>query len=175
MSGSRYCPIAPPTPASPRAPASSLPGTPVPRRSAVAVRHRRGLAAPTRRHRHPARRRQHPVPRSPPPGSRPGRRPHPHRKDTGFGRFPSRLFAINQAWLQLALTGIDLLAWTQNLLLDGDLATAEPKKLRYRLLRRGPDHLYARRTRLAIAGGWPWTDALTSAFTALAALPRPTG
>ncbi|MGW0503824.1 IS1380 family transposase [Micromonospora sp. NPDC003241] len=97
-------------------------------------------------------------------------------KDTGFGRFPSRLFAINHAWLQLALTGIDLLAWTQNLLLDSDLATAEPKKLRYRLL-----HVAARitrtarRTRLAIANDWPWTDALTSAFTALAALPRPTG
>nr|WP_312882550.1 IS1380 family transposase [Micromonospora polyrhachis] len=97
-------------------------------------------------------------------------------KDTGFGRFPSRLFTINQAWLQLALTAIDLLAWTQNLLLNGELATAEPKKLRYRLL-----HVAARitrtarRTRLAIANGWPWTDALTSAFTTLAALPRPTG
>jgi hypothetical protein len=55
-------------------------------------------------------------------------------KNTGFGRFPSRHFAINQAWLQLALTGIDLLPWTQVLLLDGELATAEPKKLRYRLL-----------------------------------------
>ncbi|WP_308036656.1 IS1380 family transposase [Actinoplanes sp. DH11] len=97
-------------------------------------------------------------------------------KNTGFGRFPSRVFAINQAWLQLALTGIDLLAWTRNLLLDGDMATAEPKKLRYRLL-----HVAARitrtarRTRLAIAANWPWTDALTSAFTKLAALPRPTG
>jgi hypothetical protein len=97
-------------------------------------------------------------------------------KTTGFGRFPSRVFAINQAWLQLALTGIDLLAWTQALLLDGDLATAEPKKLRYRLL-----HVAARitrtarRTRLAIATNWPWTDALTSAFSKLAALPRPTG
>ena len=97
-------------------------------------------------------------------------------KNTGFGRFPSRVFAINQAWLQLALTGIDLLAWTQALLLDGDLATAEPKKLRYRLL-----HVAARitrtahRTRLAIAANWPWTDALTSAFSNLAALPRPTG
>ncbi len=29
---------------------------------------------------------------------------------TGLGRFPSRVFAINQAWLDLALTGIDLLA-----------------------------------------------------------------
>jgi hypothetical protein len=44
------------------------------------------------------------------------------------------VFAINAAWLELALTGIDLLAWTQHLLLDGELATAEPKKLRYRLL-----------------------------------------
>jgi hypothetical protein len=33
-------------------------------------------------------------------------------KDTGFGHFPSREFAINTAWLQLALTAIDLLAWT---------------------------------------------------------------
>lgn len=55
-------------------------------------------------------------------------------KDTGFGRFPSWIFAINAAWLELALTGIDLIAWTQHLLLDGDLAKAEPKKLRYRLL-----------------------------------------
>ncbi|GAB2937786.1 IS1380-like element ISMsm3 family transposase [Micromonospora polyrhachis] len=97
-------------------------------------------------------------------------------KNTGFGRFPSRVFAINQAWLQLALTGIDLLAWTQALLLDGDLATAEPKKLRYRLLHvAGRITRTARRTRLAIAANWPWTDALTSAFNRLAALPRPAG
>ncbi|WP_425548463.1 IS1380 family transposase [Actinoplanes palleronii] len=97
-------------------------------------------------------------------------------KNTGFGRFPSRIFAINQAWLQLALTGIDLLAWTRTLLLDGDLASTEPKKLRYQLL-----HVAARITRtarrtcLAIAANWPWTDALTSAFSKLAALPRPAG
>ncbi|MGS2620178.1 IS1380 family transposase [Micromonospora sp. LZ34] len=97
-------------------------------------------------------------------------------KNTGFGRFPSRHFAINQAWLQLALTGIDLLSWTQVLLLDGELATAEPKKLRYRLLHvAGRITRTARRTRLAIAANWPWTDALTSAFSKLAALPRPTG
>jgi hypothetical protein len=33
-------------------------------------------------------------------------------KDTGFGRFPSRMFVINAAWLESALVAIDLLAWT---------------------------------------------------------------
>jgi hypothetical protein len=95
-------------------------------------------------------------------------------KDTGFGRFPSRVFAINQAWLELALTAIDLLAWTQHLLLDGELAAAEPKKLRYRLL-----HVAARitrsarQTRLRIAETWPWATDLVAAFTRLAALPQP--
>ncbi|WP_327009809.1 IS1380 family transposase [Dactylosporangium sp. NBC_01737] len=97
-------------------------------------------------------------------------------KDTGFGRFPSRVFAINAAWLQLALTGIDLLSWTQMLLLHGDLAVAEPKKLRYRLL-----HIAARlttsarRIRLRIAEHWPWATDLVAAYSRLAALPRPVG
>jgi len=47
---------------------------------------------------------------------------------TGRGR--SRRFAINQAWLELALTGIDLFAFTCLLLLDGENAVAEPKRLR---------------------------------------------
>jgi hypothetical protein len=95
-------------------------------------------------------------------------------KDTGFGRFPSRMFAINAAWLELALTGIDLLAWTQHLLLHGDLAAAEPKKLRYRLLH-VPARLTrsARRTRLRIAEHWPWASDLVTAFGRLAALPQP--
>jgi hypothetical protein len=95
-------------------------------------------------------------------------------KDTGFGRFPSRMFATNAAWLELALTGIDLLAWTQHLLCDGDLSTAEPKKLRYRLL-----HVPARitrstrQTRLRIAEDWPWAQQLVTAFARLTALPQP--
>jgi hypothetical protein len=95
-------------------------------------------------------------------------------KGTGFGRFPSRVFAINVAWLELALTAIDLLAWTQVLLLDGEIAAAEPKKLRYRLL-----HTAARITRggrrtwLRIAEHWPWARDLAAAFARLAALPRP--
>jgi hypothetical protein len=98
----------------------------------------------------------------------------PSGKTTGLGRFPSRHFQINAAWLELALTGADLLAWTQTLLFDGELATAEPKKLRYRLL-----HAAARITRggrrlhLRISAAWPWRNELTSAFVRLTALPRP--
>jgi hypothetical protein len=95
-------------------------------------------------------------------------------KDSGFGRFPSRQFGINQAWLELALTGIDLTCWTQMLLLDGDLAKAEPKKLRYRLLHTAARIVQtARRTRLRINASWPWAKQLTAAFNRIDALPRP--
>lgn len=98
---------------------------------------------------------------------------HPHR-DTGFGRFPSRIFAISHAWLELALCAIDLLAWTKTLLCDGELAKAEPKKLHYRLLHtaaRIADH--RGRTWLRIAETWPWATDLAGAFTRPAAPPRP--
>jgi hypothetical protein len=95
-------------------------------------------------------------------------------KDTGFGRFPSRVFAINAAWLELALFGIDLLAWTRTLLLDGELATAEPKKLRYRLLHvAGRITRSARRTWVRIGKHWPWAADLVTAYARLTDLPRP--
>src|SRR6185369_389020 len=86
-------------------------------------------------------------------------------KDCGFGRFPSRLFAINAAWLQLALIGIDLLAWIRTLLLDGEHILAEPKKLRYRLLH-VPARIVrtARRAFLRIAQTWPWARDLATAY-----------
>lgn len=95
-------------------------------------------------------------------------------KDCGFGRFPSRVFRINQAWLELALTGIDLVAWMKALLLDGEFAHAEPKKIRYRLLH-VPARIStsARRVRLRIAATWPWAAQLATAFDRLAELPRP--
>jgi hypothetical protein len=95
-------------------------------------------------------------------------------KDTGLGRFPSRHFQINAAWLELALVAADLIAWAQTTLLSGDLAKAEPKALRYRLL-----HVAARLTRgqrklfVRIAEHWPWAHELAAAFARLAALPRP--
>jgi hypothetical protein len=95
-------------------------------------------------------------------------------KDSGFGRFPSREFHINQVWLELALTGIDLIAWTQMLLLDGELATAEPKKLRYRLLHTAARIVRTgRRNLLRINASWPWATHLVQAFQRLNQLPRP--
>lgn len=97
-------------------------------------------------------------------------------KDTGLDHFPSRSFAINQAWLAVVMLAVDLIAWTQHLLLHGELAKAEPKTLRYRLL-----HVAARLTRgqrrtwLRIQRSWPWARDLAAAFTRLAALPVPAG
>ncbi|WDM14630.1 transposase [Streptomyces lavenduligriseus] len=77
--------------------------------------------------------------------------------------------------MELSPAAIDLLAWTQVLLLNGELATAEPNKLRYRLLRaaaritRG-----ARRLHLRIAATWPWRQDLAAALNRLKALLRPT-
>ena len=97
-------------------------------------------------------------------------------KDTGLGHFPSRAFAINQAWLAVTMLAVDLIAWTQKLLLDGELAKAEPKTLRYRLL-----HVAARITRgqrrtwVRVQQSWPWTGDLAAAFGRLHALPIPAG
>ena len=74
------------------------------------------------------------------------------------------------------MLAVDLIAWTQHLLLHGDLAKAEPKTLRYRLL-----HVAARLTRgqrrcwLRIQRSWPWARELAAAFARLvdAARPRP--
>jgi hypothetical protein len=89
-------------------------------------------------------------------------------KQTGMGRFPSREFSINQAWLQLALTAADLIAWTQTILLDGTLAAAEPKKLRYQLLHAAARIVRGQRqTRIKIDTSWPWATQLAAAFARL--------
>jgi hypothetical protein len=95
-------------------------------------------------------------------------------KDTGLGRLPSREFAINQAWCTAAAIAADLIAWLQLLAFDGELAKAEPKRLRYRVL-----HTAARLTRgqrhrwLRIPASWPWAEQITTAFTRIAAIPAP--
>jgi hypothetical protein len=95
-------------------------------------------------------------------------------KDTGLSNLPSASFAINCAWLQLVLIAHDLLAWTRRLCLHGDLARAEPKRLRYCLLHTaGIITRSARRSTLRLAANWRWTDQLLSAFERLHALPIP--
>ena len=89
-------------------------------------------------------------------------------KQTGMGRFPSREFQINQVWLQLALTAADLIAWTQTILLDGALAAAEPKKLRYQLLHAAARIVHGQRqVRIKIDTSWPWATQLAAAFARL--------
>jgi Transposase DDE domain group 1 len=61
-------------------------------------------------------------------------------KHTGLGRFPSRMFAINAVWLELALTAADLIAWTQTILLDGDLARCAEDAALPAAARRRPHH-----------------------------------
>jgi hypothetical protein len=95
-------------------------------------------------------------------------------KDTALGQRPSREFAINSAWYTAATIAADLICWLQLLALDGDLALAEPKRLRYRVL-----HTAARltrgqrRRRLHIPATWPWAAQITTAFTRIAAIPAP--
>jgi hypothetical protein len=55
-------------------------------------------------------------------------------KDCGIGYFPSFDSGINAAWLTTSMTGQILLAWLKLLALDGELARAEPKTLRYHVL-----------------------------------------
>ena len=94
-------------------------------------------------------------------------------KDTGLRNLPFRGFQPNAAWLELALTAQDLLAWTQRLLLEGELARCEPKRLRYRLLHvAGRLTQHARRLRLHLPRGWAWGETLLQAFQRLRALPQ---
>lgn len=100
-----------------------------------------------------------------------------HGKDSGLGRFPSREFAINQAWLTLTMIAADLTAWTRLLALTGDaaaLAPCEPKALRYRFLHT-PARLThgGRRRRLRIPQSWPWAAAIVAVFANIAAIPQP--
>jgi len=86
-------------------------------------------------------------------------------KDTGLANLPSADFDINHAWLTAALIAHDLLAWTRLVALDGDLARAEPKRLRYCLLHAaGLVARGGRRTRLRVAANWPWATQLVTAF-----------
>jgi hypothetical protein len=97
-------------------------------------------------------------------------------KDTGLAKFPFKDFALNEVWLEIVMLAHDLIVWTQTLLLDGELAKAEPKRLRYRLMHVAARlAFHGRRGRLRLQHDWPWATELAAAFQKLEALPAATG
>lgn len=98
-------------------------------------------------------------------------------KDCGLGRLPSREFAINQVWVQIAAIAADLTCWLQLLALHDapDLARAEPKMLRFKMLHVPAQYSRGgRRRRLKIPAGWPWAAQILTAFARVASIPAPT-
>ena len=89
-------------------------------------------------------------------------------KDCGLANLPFEDYDRNQAWVATSMLANCLIAWTQLICLDGHLARAEPKTLRYRLF-----HVAAylahrgRQLILRIDQTWPWRNELQSAYTRL--------
>jgi hypothetical protein len=97
-------------------------------------------------------------------------------KDSGLAKLPFREFKLNEVWVQIVMLAHDLIAWTQALLLDGELAKAEPKRLRYRLLHvAGRLAFHSRKAKLHLQDTWPWAAELIAAFAKLKVLPAPAG
>jgi hypothetical protein len=87
-------------------------------------------------------------------------------KDTGMRNLPHYAFEHNQTWLEISLIAQDLLSWMKLICLDGERAKAEPKRLRQRLLHVAAKLVrHGRRTQLKLDRDWPWSQALTAAFT----------
>jgi len=97
-------------------------------------------------------------------------------KDTGLSKFPFQEFALNEVWLEVVMLAHDLIVWTQALLLTGQLAKAEPKRLRYQLLHvAGRLAFSGRRAKLHLQDTWPWAAELLAAFQRLKTLPGASG
>ncbi len=92
-------------------------------------------------------------------------------KACGARNLPSTDYHRNTAWLQLAALATSLTAWLRHLALDGDLAKAGTKTLRFRLLS-APARLvtHARRKILKVPPGWAWAPDLATAWDRLQAL-----
>jgi hypothetical protein len=96
-------------------------------------------------------------------------------KQTGLGHLPSTSIEINRAWCIAATIAADLLCWLRLLCLDGPLAKAEPKTLRYRLLHTAARIIRGQHKRkIRIPATWPWARQLAASFLAAFALPPPT-
>jgi hypothetical protein len=97
-------------------------------------------------------------------------------KETGMRRMPFAAFAHNEAWLEASLLAQALLRWAGRLCLEGELALAEPKRVRQRLLHvAGRLVRSGRRVALRLPRSWPWAEELVAAFARLRALPVTSG
>jgi hypothetical protein len=92
-------------------------------------------------------------------------------KDSGLCRFPFSNLAANRSWLVLVALAADLVRWFQLLCLDGGLAKARPKALRWsffhapgRLVRTG------RQLVVRVIDTWPTADGLVTAHERIAAI-----
>jgi Transposase DDE domain group 1 len=94
-------------------------------------------------------------------------------KDTGLGHLPSSAIEINRAWCLAATIACDLLCWLRLLCLDGPLATAEPKTLRYRIPHTAARIVHGQRKRkIRIPETWPWAQQLATCLLTALALPH---
>jgi hypothetical protein len=92
-------------------------------------------------------------------------------KAVGAENLPSKDWDRNSAWLQLAALAASLNAWLRHLAMDGQLARAEPKALRFRLLGAPARHVtHARKRILKVPPGWAWAKDVVTAWDRLQAL-----
>ncbi len=92
-------------------------------------------------------------------------------KDSGLDRFPFEDLDANHARLAIVAFAADLVRWFQLVCLDGPLAVAEPKTLRWQLWH-APARIVrrARQQIVRILDDWPTADALLRAYTSVALL-----
>jgi hypothetical protein len=92
-------------------------------------------------------------------------------KASGGANLPSKNYQRNSAWLQLAALAVTLTAWLRHIALDGELAKATPKTLRYRIFA-APARLvtHARTRVLKVPPGRRWAPDLAAAWDRLHAL-----
>lgn len=90
-------------------------------------------------------------------------------KESGLCRFPFADLGANRAWLMVVALSADLVRWFQLLCLEGGLARARPKALRWSFLH-APGRLVhsGRRVIVRILDAWPTAPAILGAHRRIA-------
>ena len=92
-------------------------------------------------------------------------------KACGARNLPSKNYQRNAAWLQLAALAQALTCWLRLIALDGDVAKASVKTLRYRIYS-APARLVrgSRYRTLKVPPGWAWSTDVATAWDRVTAL-----